>query len=128
MDVLDRTLTSRPLIKDELGERVQKLFQDFLESCTGENGELKYLADVKQFERPERNTLTVSFEDVEQHSTRLSNAIQEQYYRLLPYLCNAVKNFTRDQAEITLEKQCFLSFVDFSSRYKYGPPCHMTIM
>jgi DNA replication licensing factor MCM6 len=118
MDVLDRTLTSRPLIKDELGERVQKLFQDFLESCTGENGELKYLADVKQFERPERNTLTVSFEDVEQHSTRLSNAIQEQYYRLLPYLCNAVKNFTRDQAEITLEKQCFLSFVDFSSRYK----------
>lgn len=51
-----------------------------LSSCTEED-ELKYLADAKELGRPERNTLTVSFIDVEDHSTRLANAIQEQYYR-----------------------------------------------
>ena len=32
MDVANRTQNRQPLVKDDLGERVQKLFQDFLES------------------------------------------------------------------------------------------------
>ena len=31
MDVADRLQTTQPIVKDELGHRVQKLFQDFLE-------------------------------------------------------------------------------------------------
>ena len=53
----------------------------FPKSCV-EDGELKYLPDAKELGRPERNTLTVSFQDLEEHSTRLANVIQEHYYRL----------------------------------------------
>ncbi len=34
--------------------------------------------------------------DVEKHDERLKNAIHEQLYRLHPFLCNAVKNFVKD--------------------------------
>ena len=47
-----------------------------------EDGELKYLAEAKELGHPERNTLTISFLDLEEHSTRLANVIQEHYYRL----------------------------------------------
>ena len=46
-----------------------------------EDGELKYLSEVKDLGRPERNTFTVSFRDIEEHSSRLANVIQENYYR-----------------------------------------------
>lgn len=38
----------------------------------------------------------VDFADVEMHDDRLKNAIHEQIYRLYPFLCNAVKNFVKD--------------------------------
>ena len=44
-------------------------------------GELKYLSDARDLIRPERNTLTVSFLDVEEHSTKLANIILENYYQ-----------------------------------------------
>lgn len=52
-----------------------------MHSCA-EDGELKYLPEAKELGRPERNTLTVSFQDLEEHSTRLASVIQEHYYRL----------------------------------------------
>lgn len=45
--------------------------------------ELKYLPPAKELIRPERNTLLVSFHDVEEHSTKLANLIQEHYYQLV---------------------------------------------
>ena len=44
-------------------------------------GELKYLDDARELIRPERNTLTVSFLDVEEFSTKLANVVQEHYYQ-----------------------------------------------
>jgi DNA replication licensing factor MCM6 len=85
-----------PQIKDELGEKVQKLFQDFLEECPKDSDIKKYLPQAKDLAKPERNTLTVDFVDVEKHDERLKNAIHEQLYRLHPFLCNAVKNFVKD--------------------------------
>lgn len=38
----------------------------------------------------------IDFADVEKHDDRLKNAIHEQIYRLYPFLCNAVKNFVKD--------------------------------
>ena len=38
----------------------------------------------------------MDFSDVEKHDDRLKNAIHEQIYRLHPYLCNAVRNFVKD--------------------------------
>ena len=51
---------------------------------------------MKELARPDRNTLVVDFSDVEKHDERLKNAIHEQIYRLYPFLCNAVKNFVKD--------------------------------
>lgn len=83
-------------MKDELGEKVQKLFQDFLEEYPKDSEIKKYLPQAKDLAKPERNTLIVDFVDVEKHDERLKNAIHEQLYRLHPFLCNAVKNFVKD--------------------------------
>lgn len=85
-----------PLVKDELGEKVQKLFQDFLEECPKDSDVKKYMPQAKELSRPDRNTLVVDFMDVEKHDERLKNAIHEQLYRLHPFLCSAVKNFVKD--------------------------------
>jgi DNA replication licensing factor MCM6 len=61
------------------------------------NSEIKkYIPQAKELAKPERNTLIVNFVDVEKHDDRLKNAIHEQLYRLHPFLCNAVKNFVKD--------------------------------
>ena len=41
-----------------------------------------YLADAEELIRPERNTLTVSFVNIEQYNQPLATTIQEEYYRL----------------------------------------------
>lgn len=46
------------------------------------DGEEKYLPEVQELIRPERNTLTVSYQDVESYNAQLSTLIQEEYYRL----------------------------------------------
>ena len=46
-----------------------------------EEGDLKYLDEARELIRPERNTLTVSFLDMEEHSTKLATLVQEHYYQ-----------------------------------------------
>ena len=43
------------------------------------DGEVKYLADAQELIRPERNTLTVSYQDVETFNGQLATLIQEEY-------------------------------------------------
>lgn len=120
-----------PQTKDELGEKVQKLFQDFLEECPRDSDVKKYLPQAKELARPERNTLIVDFVDVEKHDERLKNAIHEQLYRLHPFLCNAVKNFVKDnhnsgssndgeksQAQIPANKEFYIAFENVSNTCK----------
>lgn len=45
------------------------------------SGELKYRPFVHDLIRPERNTLTVSFSDVESFNQELATTILEEYYR-----------------------------------------------
>lgn len=45
------------------------------------DGEVKYLHDAEELIRPERNTLVVSFVDLEQFNQQLSTTIQEEFYR-----------------------------------------------
>jgi len=44
-------------------------------------GEMKYAAEAQELIRPERNTLRVSFEDVERHNQQLATTVLEEYYR-----------------------------------------------
>ncbi|XP_012558952.2 zygotic DNA replication licensing factor mcm6-B isoform X1 [Hydra vulgaris] len=117
MDVADPTI-GIPRVKDELAERCQKLFQDFLEEYKDDDGDLKYLAEAQELIRPERNTLVISFHDLEKYKSELATTIQEEYYRVFPYLCRAVRNFARDRGEVPLTKEFYVSFIDLPTRHK----------
>ncbi|TRY82795.1 hypothetical protein DNTS_025566 [Danionella cerebrum] len=106
------------IIKDELAEKCQKLFQAFLEEFQNSDGEVKYLRDAEELIRPERNTLVVSFTDLEGYNQELATAIQEEFYRLYPYLCRAVRNFARDHGEVPSTKEFYVAFQDLPTRHK----------
>ncbi|XP_041102563.1 MCM6 minichromosome maintenance deficient 6, like [Polyodon spathula] len=105
-------------VKDELSERCQKLFLEFLEEFQNPNGEIHYLHDAEELIRPERNTLTVNFTNIEHYNQQLGTTIQEEYYRVYPHLCRAVRNFARDHGNIPATKEFYVSFSDFPTRQK----------
>ena len=45
------------------------------------DGEVKYVREAEELIRPERNTLLVSFTDLEGFNQELATTIQEEYYR-----------------------------------------------
>ncbi|KAK0161566.1 hypothetical protein PV327_010025 [Microctonus hyperodae] len=104
-------------VRDEIGVQCQKLFQNFLEEFKEEN-EIKYLEPAKELVSPERSTLVVSFEDIEKYNQVLSTTIIEEYYRIYPYLCQAVCNFVKDTGELRKEKECYVSLIDVPTRHK----------
>ncbi|KAL3267188.1 hypothetical protein HHI36_011325 [Cryptolaemus montrouzieri] len=103
--------------RDEIGIRCQKLFQDFLDEFR-EDGDIKYLDLAKELLNQERSTIEVSFEDVEKYNQNLATSIIEEYYRIYPYLCQAVSNYVKDRCELKKEKECYVSFVDVPTRHK----------
>ncbi|XP_009565948.2 DNA replication licensing factor MCM6 [Cuculus canorus] len=105
-------------LRDEVAEKCQKLFQDFLEEFQNSDGEVKYLRDAEELIRPERNTLVVSFVDLEQFNQQLSTTIQEEFYRVYPYLCRAVKTFARDHGNVPSNKDFYVAFQDLPTRHK----------
>lgn len=117
MDVADVNNAGQRIQRDEVGVRCQKLFQDFLEEYR-EEGELKYLDPCRELLNQERSTVEVNFEDVEKYNQNLATTIIEEYYRIFPYLCQAVSNFVRDRCELKKEKECYVSFVDVPTRHK----------
>uniref|UniRef100_A0A672SRY9 DNA replication licensing factor MCM6 n=1 Tax=Sinocyclocheilus grahami TaxID=75366 RepID=A0A672SRY9_SINGR len=83
-------------VRDELSEKCQKLFLEFLEE----------------------NTLTVSFSNIEHYNQQLATTIQEEYYRVYQHLCRAVRHFARDHGNIPPSKEFYVAFSDFPSRQK----------
>ncbi|XP_017891495.1 DNA replication licensing factor Mcm6 [Ceratina calcarata] len=116
MDVGDTQTTGSRVI-DEVGVKCQKLFQDFLEEFK-EDGVVKYLEPAKELVSPEHCTLEVTFDDVDEYNQVLSTTIVEEYYRVYPYLCQAVCNYVKDVAELRKEKECYVSFVEVPTRQK----------
>ncbi|XP_008941082.1 PREDICTED: zygotic DNA replication licensing factor mcm6-like [Merops nubicus] len=82
------------------------------------DGEVKYLRDAEELIRPERNTLIVSFVDLEEFNQQLSTTIQEEFYRVYPYLCRAVKTFARDRGNVPSNKDFYVAFQDLPTRHK----------
>ncbi|XP_017275800.1 DNA replication licensing factor MCM6 [Kryptolebias marmoratus] len=106
------------MVKDELSEKCQKLFQAFLEEFQSGDGEVKYVREAEELIRPERNTLLVSFTDLEGFNQELATTIQEEYYRVYPYLCRAVRNFARDHGNVPLNKEFYVAIEDLPTRHK----------
>ncbi|CAG9770225.1 unnamed protein product [Ceutorhynchus assimilis] len=115
MDVADVNAGHRQH-RDEIGVRCQKLFQDFLEEYK-EDGDIKYLESAKELENEERSIIEISFEDVEKYNQNLATTIIEEYYRIYPYLCQAVANFVKDRTELKKEKECYIAFMDVPTRH-----------
>jgi len=116
MDVAEQAIRTNQ-VKDDVGERCQKLFQDFLDEFYVD-GEAKYLPAVQDLIRPERNTLTVSFEDIESFNQQLATTVLEEYYRVYPFLCRAVRNYAKDYGQIPAGKEFYLSLTDVPTRLK----------
>lgn len=55
---------------------------------------------------------------MEKYNQNLAQTIIEEYYRIYPFLCQAVKNFIKDHSEEKSDKDCFVSFVDVPTRHK----------
>ncbi|KAM3960690.1 minichromosome maintenance 6 [Aphomia sociella] len=121
MDVAD-TFATQSQVKDEVGVRCQKLFQDFLEEFKEDN-EIKYEKHAKELLKPELSTLEVSFDDVEKYNQNLATTIIEEYYRIYPFLNQAIFNYVLSQADSGMkkdlqDKECYISFVDVPTRHK----------
>lgn len=121
MDVADTYATQRQ-VRDEVGVRCQKLFQDFLEEFKEDN-EIKYEKNAKELLKPELSTLEVSFDDIEKYNQNLATTIIEEYYRIYPFLNQAILNYVLSLAEIGMkkdlqDKECYVSFVDVPTRHK----------
>ncbi|KAJ8715612.1 hypothetical protein PYW07_010094 [Mythimna separata] len=121
MDVAD-TYATQSQVKDEVGVRCQKLFQDFLEEFKEDN-ELKYEKNAKELLKPELSTLEVSFDDVEKYNQNLATTIIEEYYRIYPFLNQAIINYVLSLADSGMkkdlqDKECYVSFVDVPTRHK----------
>uniref|UniRef100_A0A8C4II46 DNA replication licensing factor MCM6 n=1 Tax=Dicentrarchus labrax TaxID=13489 RepID=A0A8C4II46_DICLA len=119
MDVATATAENAgEMVKDELAEKCQKLFQAFLEEFQTSDGEVKYVREAEELIRPERNTLLVSFTDLEGFNQELATTIQEEYYRVYPFLCRAVRNFARDHGNVPLNKEFYVALEDLPTRHK----------
>lgn len=79
---------------------------------------MKYLQPISDLASPERSTLEVNFDDVERYNQNLATTIIEEYYRIYPFLCQAVSNYAKDRTELKKEKECFVSFTDVPTRQK----------
>jgi len=101
-------------VKDDVAEKAQKRFQDFLEEWKLEGtDELKYLEAARELnDNKERNTMQVSLKDVELHNSHLADIIAHEYYRLYPFICRALANFVKDQFQMEVDKQLYVSFID----------------
>lgn len=69
------------------------------------------------------NTLEVSFEDVEKYNQNLATTIIEEYYRIYPFLNQAIFNYLLSLADSSMikvlqKKECYISFVDVPTRHK----------
>lgn len=83
-----------------------------------EDGQLKYLGAANELVSPDRSTLEVSFDDLEIQNQNLATTVIEEYYRVYPFLCQAVSNFVKDRAGLKKEKECYVSFTDVPTRHK----------
>ncbi|KAG8442698.1 hypothetical protein GDO86_011479 [Hymenochirus boettgeri] len=105
-------------VKDELSDKCQKLFLEFLEEYKGKDGLNFYQSAAEELIRPERNTLVVNFTDIEYYNQQLATTIQEEYYRVYPHLCRAVRNYARQMGNIPANKEFYVAFSEFPARQK----------
>lgn len=69
-----------------------------------EDNEIKYEKHSKELLKPELSTLEVSFDDVEKYNQNLATTIIEEYYRIYPFINQAIFNYVLSLADSGMKK------------------------
>ncbi|CBY35763.1 unnamed protein product, partial [Oikopleura dioica] len=102
--------------RDDAADRVQKVFQEFLHDYTDDDGVegeeyYKYKDLAADMISPEKHTFEIDIKDIMKWSQPIADRIKEDFYRLYPYLCKAVKNFCIDSfSDFNKKKDLFVAF------------------
>ncbi|KAJ6539697.1 MCM2/3/5 family-domain-containing protein [Mycena capillaripes] len=105
--------TDVPLVKDAVGESVVEAFEKFVKTFThgvalaatpgsdgdipeAQDGEVVYVEQIHTMREYELTTLYVDFAHLLLKDDVLADAIQKQYYRLLPYIRRALLNLVTE--------------------------------
>lgn len=54
---------------------------------------------------------------MEKYNQNLATTIIEEYYRIYPYVCQAVSNYVKDRTELKKHKDCYIAFMDVPTRH-----------
>lgn len=134
MDVSDARIAQTQRVKDDLAEKVQKLFKAFLSEFLDEGAanqsssqdtpneglKPKYLDEALELViKPERNTLLVDFRDLMAFDQELANDISLDMYRFYPYLCRALTSFINDERTKSTEGMDQISVNDMMNKDFY---------
>ncbi|KAI4872501.1 hypothetical protein NFI96_031985 [Prochilodus magdalenae] len=95
MEPAAETTAAGVQVRDDLAEKCQKLFLEFLEEFQDKVGDPLYVPEAQELIRPERNTLTVSFTNIEQYNQQLATTVQEEYYRWVSALQGRSTRFSK---------------------------------
>lgn len=76
---------------------------------------------LDRLRNPERNTLTVSFTDIEAFSQPLAQVLLEDYYRVSPHLSSAVDEWLkRSDVASSVSRQLFVGISNVPIKIKYA--------
>ncbi|WKY02714.1 hypothetical protein Q1695_016183 [Nippostrongylus brasiliensis] len=109
-------------IEDADGVRIQAEFSRFMKEFTDSDGNLVYQEQLRELAEPERNTLFVDMRDVHSYSAMLYETIELQFYKLYPYMCEALQlaaidSCTEDaERQRMLRKEVYVSFKGLENR------------
>ncbi|KAK6025251.1 hypothetical protein OSTOST_08858 [Ostertagia ostertagi] len=123
-------------VEDVDGVRIQAEFSRFIkELClcanlidlccfrfTDTDGNLVYRKQLHELSEPERNTLFVDMRDVHSYSATLYETIELQFYKLYPYMCEALQLAAIDSCtedvdrQRMLRKEVYVSFKGLENR------------
>lgn len=76
------------------------------------------MAQVQNLAKSEKNTVRIRFSDVDTFKPDLAAAILSEYYRVIPFLGSAIRQYAEEKLQLKITKDVFVSFVDVSVRRK----------
>lgn len=109
-------------VEDVDGVRIQAEFSRFIKEFTDADGNAVYESQLRELAEPERNTLFVDMRDVHSYSATLYETIELQFYKLYPYICEALQlaaidSCTEDnERQRMLRKEVYVSFKGLENR------------
>jgi DNA replication licensing factor MCM6 len=112
------------VIEDEEGISTQRLFLDFIKNYRDEKNQAIYWTEVLELLNPDRNTLRIRFDHISEHSAALRAAVEIKFYKILPFLCEAVRSAVVERCEDEAlkgrlyRKEFYVGIVDFHTKQR----------